>query len=267
MPEPGGIAELNAVVGRRGDPDADRRSRPGRRSEPEHRFLPFPERQPLSEPERRDLARCPDGRYAIAERDRSLKRLEPFGLGWPNLLSAFRLALVPVLVALLLVRTRTADIIAAVVFVGGAFTDGLDGYLARRFGATSRTGAWLDPLADKLLVGAPVVTLTALDRFPLWAAIVIVAREVLIVVLRSFLGSRGRSMPASKPAKLKTLLQLLAITLYILPLGDGASGVKLGVLIAAVVMTVYTGVDYAVRAVGWVRSPEGPAPPAPEGLL
>jgi CDP-diacylglycerol--glycerol-3-phosphate 3-phosphatidyltransferase len=169
---------------------------------------------------------------------------------------------VPVLVALLLVQHDATDVFAAVVFAIGGWTDLLDGYLARRWKVSTRTGAWLDPLADKLLVGAPVITLAALGRFPVWAAVIIVAREVLVTGIRVYLGTRGRGMPASAIAKWKTLAQLLAIFLYILPLSDAWSPLQLTVLIVAVTLTVYTGIDYLVAALRWVRTPrDEPSPP------
>ncbi len=154
----------------------------------------------------------------------------------------------PVLVALLLVRSTTTDVIAACAFAVGAWTDLLDGYLARRWGISTSTGAWLDPLADKLLVGAPILTMLALDRFPAWAAAVILARELGIVGLRIWLGTRGAGMPARPLAKLKTFVQLTAIFLYMLPLPASWHDAKLAVLVAAVVLTVVTGVDYVLRA-------------------
>ena len=159
-----------------------------------------------------------------------------------------RVLLVPFLVLLILAEERSAASVAAVIFVVGAATDGLDGYLARRYDSTTRTGAWLDPLADKIFVVSPVLTLAALGKFPVWAAVILVGRELAISVLRVVLGLRGRSMPASRAAKLKTTLQLLAITLYILPLGDEADALKLAVLVVALVLTVYTGLDYAMQA-------------------
>jgi CDP-diacylglycerol--glycerol-3-phosphate 3-phosphatidyltransferase len=168
-----------------------------------------------------------------------------------------RVFLVPFLVILILAQERTASYVAAAIFVVGAATDGLDGYLARRHAAITRTGQWLDPLADKILVAAAVVTLTALGEFPAWAAAIIVAREVGVSILRAFLGLRGIALPASPSAKIKTTLQLVAITLYILPLGSGADGVKVGFLIAAVVMTVATGLQYALRAGSKIRTVAG----------
>ncbi len=165
----------------------------------------------------------------------------------------FRVLLIPLVVGLIVVQHRLASYAAAAVFVSGAATDGLDGYLARRYEGKTRTGQWLDPLADKLFVFCPAVVLTALGRFPLWALIVLLVREVGIQALRTYLGTKGRSMPASAGAKWKTLLQLGAITLYILPLPHWARPWRLGALTAALVLTVVTGLDYAIRARRWLR--------------
>jgi CDP-diacylglycerol--glycerol-3-phosphate 3-phosphatidyltransferase len=156
---------------------------------------------------------------------------------------------------LILVQTRAASYAAAAVFVLGGLSDGLDGWLARRHGMTTRTGMWLDPLSDKLLVSAAVIALVIVDRFPLWAAVTIVVREVAVTVLRAVRGTRGTSMPASSLGKAKTATQLLAVTLYLLPLGPGADGVKLAVLVVAVAFTVLSGIDYFVH----VRRPAGTA--------
>jgi CDP-diacylglycerol---glycerol-3-phosphate 3-phosphatidyltransferase len=156
--------------------------------------------------------------------------------------------LVPVLVVLVLARTRAASYAAAVVFVAGGLSDSLDGYLARRHGMTTRTGAWLDPLSDKALVAAPVITMAWIGRFPVWAAVVILAREVAVTALRVARGTKGTSMPASNIAKVKTAAQVLAITLYLLPLSDTFDAVRVVVLALAVAVTLYSGVDYFVRA-------------------
>lgn len=179
--------------------------------------------------------------------------MTPFGLGWPNVVSLFRIAVAPVLAVLILADTRPSSFLAAGIFVVAAATDGLDGYLARRYRAATQTGQWLDPLADKILVSTPLVILAAMGEFPWWAAVVIVVREIGISLLRAYLGFRGRSMPASRGAKVKTTLQLIAVTLYILPLGEGADAVKLSALAAAVLLTVATGVAYGVDAWAWAR--------------
>jgi CDP-diacylglycerol--glycerol-3-phosphate 3-phosphatidyltransferase len=178
------------------------------------------------------------GDDAIAE------RIRPLGLGWPNLVSIARVALIPILVALILADTRGSSYAAASIFVLGAASDGLDGWLARRHRMKTPTGAWLDPLSDKLFVAAPVLALVARDRFPGWAAAVIIGREVAVSVLRWRLDARAVSMPASRLAKWKTVTQLAAVFLYLLPLGDGADPWRLAALVAAVALTIYTGAEY-----------------------
>ena len=155
---------------------------------------------------------------------------------------------------LVLAETKAASYAATAVFVAGGLSDFLDGYLARRYGASTLTGAWLDPLSDKLLMAAAVISLTAVGRFPVWAAVIIIVREAAVSALRAYLGTRGISMPASRVAKWKTATQITAIGLYMLPLSSSADGVKLAVLIVAVVITVYSGVDYFLRAAGRARS-------------
>ncbi len=142
----------------------------------------------------------------------------------------------------------TAAVVAAAVFVFGALTDGLDGYLARRYSGATAVGQWLDPLADKILVTAPVVAMTATGRFPAWATAVIVVREFAVSVLRAWLGTRGVSMPASPWGKVKTAVQMVLVPLYLLPLGPGADRWRLPVLWIAVVLTVWSGLDYFWKA-------------------
>jgi CDP-diacylglycerol--glycerol-3-phosphate 3-phosphatidyltransferase len=167
-----------------------------------------------------------------------------------------RILLAPVLAVLVLSRDTVAAYAAAVLFVVAAVTDGLDGYLARRYSGTTALGQWLDPLADKILVAAPVVTLTVLGRFPLWAAVVIVARELGVSLLRAWLGTRGRPMPASRWGKVKTAAQMLVVLLYLLPgLAGAAAEVRFWLLVVCVVLTVWSGLDYVLRAFRPARSP------------
>jgi CDP-diacylglycerol---glycerol-3-phosphate 3-phosphatidyltransferase len=154
-----------------------------------------------------------------------------------------------VLIVLILSGSDLARYTAAGLFVLAAATDGLDGYLARRYSSTTRLGQWLDPFADKILVAAPILTLTFADRFPIWAAAIIVARELAVSLLRAWLGSRGRAMPASWWGKWKTAAQMVVIVLYLLPdLGATARTARYGLLVAAVVLTVWSGLDYLVKA-------------------
>jgi CDP-diacylglycerol--glycerol-3-phosphate 3-phosphatidyltransferase len=129
-------------------------------------------------------------------------------------------------------------------FTVAAASDGLDGYLARRHRMTTTTGAWLDPLSDKLLVGAPAIALSVLDLFPWWATVLIVGRELLVTALRWRLDRRGVSMPASDVAKAKTVVQLVALGAAMAPLPDAFDPVTLGVIVAAVALTVYSGAEY-----------------------
>jgi CDP-diacylglycerol---glycerol-3-phosphate 3-phosphatidyltransferase len=160
-----------------------------------------------------------------------------------------RILVAPILVLLILSPSRAAAYLAAALFVLAAVSDSVDGYLARRYETTSRLGQWLDPLADKILVTAPIVTLTAVGRFPLWAAAVIVIREFAVSGLRAWLGTRGRAMPASWWGKVKTAAQMLAVVLYLLPdLGPAVEDRRFAILVAAVVLTVFSGIDYFWRA-------------------
>jgi CDP-diacylglycerol---glycerol-3-phosphate 3-phosphatidyltransferase len=162
-----------------------------------------------------------------------------------------------VVVILVLSGERPAAYLAAALFVVAGVTDGLDGYLARRHASVTRLGQWLDPLADKALITAPVVALVIVGEFPLWAAAVIVVREFAVSVLRAWLGTRGRAMPASWWGKLKTAAQLLVVLLYLLPdLSEPARDVRFWFLLAAVALTVWSGLDYLWRA---LRPPREPA--------
>jgi CDP-diacylglycerol--glycerol-3-phosphate 3-phosphatidyltransferase len=156
--------------------------------------------------------------------------------------------LAPVLIVLVLSGDDAAGTIAAVVFVFGALTDGLDGYLARRYTGSTRIGVWLDPLADKILVSAPIIALSVTGEFPAWAAAVIVGRELAVSLLRAWLGTRGVGMPASPWGKAKTAVQMLLVPLYLLPLGAGADMAKRVVLALAVALTLWSGLDYFLRA-------------------
>ena len=138
-------------------------------------------------------------------------------LNIPNTITIARIALVPVFVAYGLREAASARVIALAVFVIASFSDYVDGYLARRDGKVSRAGAFLDPTADKLLIGAALVVLVIERDFPLWAALVLGAREVIVQVLRTNIVSRGGSLPASTTAKIKTFSQIVMVSWWLLP--------------------------------------------------
>jgi CDP-diacylglycerol---glycerol-3-phosphate 3-phosphatidyltransferase len=162
-------------------------------------------------------------------------------LTFPNLLTLLRIVLVPVIVVALLEETPNADTIAAVVFAVAAFTDGLDGYIARSRGSITAFGKLMDPLADKLLIIAPLISLVSLDRIPPWVAMVIIARELAVTMLRIVAVERGVVIPASTLGKAKTILQVAAIFGVIA--FEGALGVDV-LLYVAVAVTVVSGADY-----------------------
>jgi CDP-diacylglycerol--glycerol-3-phosphate 3-phosphatidyltransferase len=148
-----------------------------------------------------------------------------------------------VFVWLLVIHKPSLPVVAAIVFVVAAATDGVDGFLARRWNLTSSFGAFLDPLADKLLVGTALIFLATDHRIAWWAVIVILVREFVIGIgLRLVLRTRGRALPASFLAKVKTNAQLLAILVATLrPVGDRVAA---GVVGFAVFMTVASGLQY-----------------------
>jgi CDP-diacylglycerol--glycerol-3-phosphate 3-phosphatidyltransferase len=131
-----------------------------------------------------------------------------------------------------------------VVFVVGALSDLVDGYLARRHAMTTPVGAWLDPLSDKLFVIVPAVVLSIRAEFPWWATAVIVLREIAVSLLRWRLDQRGLSLPASRVAKAKTLSQVSAVGMSIAPLPSAFDPLVLAVVVVAVILTVYSGLEY-----------------------
>jgi CDP-diacylglycerol---glycerol-3-phosphate 3-phosphatidyltransferase len=170
--------------------------------------------------------------------------VRPLGLGWPNVLSIGRIALIPVVVVLLGSDDEATRWAAFVVFVVGALSDLVDGYLARRHAMTTSVGAWLDPLSDKLFVIVPATVLSMNGEFPWWATAVIVLREIAVSLLRWRLDQRGVSMPASRAGKAKTFSQVSAVGLTIAPLSSSYDTFVLAVVVAAVVLTVLSGIEY-----------------------
>ena len=165
-----------------------------------------------------------------------------FPLNVPNVLTVLRIVAVPVVVVALLDETPSGDVIAAAVFALAALTDGLDGYIARRREQITTFGKLMDPLADKLLITAALVSLVSLDRLAAWVAMVIIAREFAVTGLRSVAAERGAVIAASWLGKVKTGLQVLAI-FALIAFEDTPLWVDFTVY-AAVAMTVISGLDY-----------------------
>jgi CDP-diacylglycerol--glycerol-3-phosphate 3-phosphatidyltransferase len=172
--------------------------------------------------------------------------VRPLGLGWPNVLSIGRIALIPIVVILLSTDQAATRWLAVVVFVIGALSDLVDGYLARRHQMKTAVGAWLDPLSDKLFVIVPAIALSFRDEFPWWATAVIILREVAVSLLRWRLDQRGVSMPASRAGKAKTFSQIVAVGLAIAPLSAELDPFVLAVIVVAVTLTVASGLEYLI---------------------
>ena len=166
-----------------------------------------------------------------------------FPLNVPNALTLLRILLVPVLVVALLDATPEAQWVAAAVFALAAFTDGLDGYLARSRRSETTFGKVMDPIADKLLVAAALISLVSLERLAPWVAMVIIAREFAVSGLRIAAGAQGVVIPASRLGKLKTMTQIAAILALIAAHDSGAWWV-LVLLYVAVATTIASGADY-----------------------
>jgi CDP-diacylglycerol--glycerol-3-phosphate 3-phosphatidyltransferase len=163
-----------------------------------------------------------------------------------NGLTVLRLALVPVFVWFLVEGGAGYRSIAFVAFALASVTDLLDGELARRRGLITDFGKIADPIADKALTGSALITLSYLGALPWWVTSVIVVRELAVTGLRFWVIRRG-VIAASRGGKAKTLLQVIAISLYVLPLHvDLLREIVMG---AAVVVTIVTGVDYTARAI------------------
>jgi CDP-diacylglycerol--glycerol-3-phosphate 3-phosphatidyltransferase len=171
-------------------------------------------------------------------------------LNIPNGLTVIRLFMVPLFLWLLL-RDDGGDTAsrfwAAAVFLVASLTDLVDGELARRSGQVTTFGKVADPIADKALTGAALIGLSILGELPWWVTLVILVREIGVTLLR-FWVIRDGVIPASKGGKWKTAAQMTAIVLYLLPLPDVFTPVRIAVMALAVVLTVVTGFDYVQRA-------------------
>ena len=176
-----------------------------------------------------------------------------------NVLTLARVALVPVFAVALFMDSGQSTawrLVAAGAFAIAAVTDRFDGQIARNRGLVTDFGKIVDPIADKALIGTALIGLSLLAFLPWWVTVVILVRELGITALRLIIVRRG-VIPASRGGKLKTVVQIFAIGLYILPLEQVASWlislahITMG---AALILTVGTGVHYIYRAAVLVRS-------------
>ena len=184
----------------------------------------------------------------------------------PNLLTLGRIALIPLIIILLYIPASWAAWTALFFYVIACATDYVDGYLARRMNEVSDIGKFLDPIADKIMVGSLLIALAAMDRLAgIWviAAIVILVREFLVSGLREYLGPKNVKLPVSNMAKWKTTLQMIALGFLIMgPFGNSVLPHTLliwqiGLTIAAI-LTVVTGWGYLKAGFFHMRKPETP---------
>jgi CDP-diacylglycerol---glycerol-3-phosphate 3-phosphatidyltransferase len=174
-----------------------------------------------------------------------------------NGLTVIRLVLVPVFVACLLAGGTGWRLAALATFCVASVTDLLDGQLARSRGLVTDFGKIADPVADKALTGSALICLSGLGELPWWVTGVIMFRELGVTALRFWVIRRG-VIAASRGGKAKTLLQVIAICLYVLPSTLRPPGLVLGlVMAAAVAVTLVTGVDYVLQAMRLRRSEPG----------
>ncbi|MDF2683501.1 MULTISPECIES: CDP-diacylglycerol--glycerol-3-phosphate 3-phosphatidyltransferase [Brevibacillus] len=179
-----------------------------------------------------------------------------------NRITLARIFLVPVVMFFLLVRYNIGtftigsltmtfnELIAALVFILAASTDGLDGYIARKRKIVTNFGKFLDPLADKLLISAALISLVEMQRLEAWIAIVIISREFAVTGLRLIAAAEGQVIAASALGKLKTWVQIVAITVVMIrnfpfeflgiPFDEVATW-------AMVIITIYSGYDYFAK--------------------
>jgi CDP-diacylglycerol--glycerol-3-phosphate 3-phosphatidyltransferase len=179
-----------------------------------------------------------------------------------NKITLARIFLVPVIMLFLLIRfdwgaitfakvTITySEIVATVIFIIAASTDGLDGYVARKKKLVTNLGKFLDPLADKLLITAALVSLVDRGSVEAWMAIIIISREFAVTGLRLVAAAEGQVIAASKLGKLKTIVQIVAICVVMLnnfPFGTIGIPFDLIAMWIAVIITIYSGVDYFMK--------------------
>jgi CDP-diacylglycerol--glycerol-3-phosphate 3-phosphatidyltransferase len=167
-----------------------------------------------------------------------------------NALTVLRIVLVPIFVILMVASGMSSPgyrIAAAIAFVIASLTDFADGWIARAYDQVTSFGKVADPIADKALTGTALVLLSAYGALPWWVTAVVAVREIGVTVLRFWVIRYG-VIPASRGGKIKTVLQILAITWYIWPLPPALAVIGPWIMTVAVVVTVVTGVDYVVRA-------------------
>ena len=169
----------------------------------------------------------------------------------PNFLTTIRIIVVPILAWLLFKEDAASDsnrLVAGVLFIIAALTDIADGTIARRWNLITNFGKIFDPIADKALIGVALIGLSYLNLLDWWFTWVILARELFVTFLRFWVINKG-VIPASRGGKLKTIMQIIAISFYLLPLPETVSLLAEVLMYVAVILTLATAVDYIMKAI------------------
>jgi CDP-diacylglycerol--glycerol-3-phosphate 3-phosphatidyltransferase len=168
----------------------------------------------------------------------------------PNTITMVRISFVPVLFLLLLSPGQTMSLIIAALFIAVSFTDMLDGYVARRYGIVTTLGKFLDPIADKLVINTAMILMIPIGRIPAWVVAIIVIRDFAVDGIRNIASSEGHIIQASWLGKQKTLCQVFAVSALMIHypfLGADAHVVGTTILFIALILSVYSGLDYLTK--------------------
>lgn len=167
-----------------------------------------------------------------------------------NKITVFRVCLVPIFMVVLNSDLEYNTYLAAIIFIFASLTDTLDGYIARSRNLVTNFGKFVDPLADKILVSAALISLVGLNKVPAWVVVIIIAREFTITGFRVIAASEGVTIAASPLGKIKTITQLVAISLLLLnnfPFNKLNIPIDIIMLYISLFFTVLSGLDYLLR--------------------
>ncbi len=173
-----------------------------------------------------------------------------------NRVTIFRILLIPVFMAFMLGRIPYGDWMAVIVFTVAAITDSVDGYLARKHNQITVFGQFFDPLADKLLISAALVTLVDLGTLSAWIVMIILTREFAVSGLRLMAVLKGIVVPASPLGKIKTISQVIAVIAWILKPAVVPDILAIVLMSIAVIVTVVSGIDYYIEIKPALEDPE-----------
>ncbi|HOF04024.1 MAG TPA: CDP-diacylglycerol--glycerol-3-phosphate 3-phosphatidyltransferase [Syntrophales bacterium] len=168
----------------------------------------------------------------------------------PNTITMVRISFVPVLFLLLLSPGQTMSLVIAALFIAVSLTDMLDGYVARRYGIVTTLGKFLDPIADKLVINTAMILMIPIGRIPAWVVAIIVIRDFAVDGIRNISSSEGYVIQASWLGKQKTLCQVFAVSALMIHypfLGADAHVVGTTILFLALILSIYSGLDYLAK--------------------